>query len=93
MRLELGSYSSDCDTLGVPLSSQEIVRAHYQYHYHWYRLDTTNMEVCLPADKLHLLQEAISGWLHWKTATRREMLSLIGKLAHTCKVVRPGLIE
>ena len=46
----------------------------------------------LPTKKLHLLQEAINGWLHRKAATKREMLSLIGKLAHACKVVKPGRI-
>ena len=47
----------------------------------------------LPDDKLHHLQQHVDTWLAKKRAARkREMLSLIGELAHASKVVSPGRI-
>ena len=41
----------------------------------------------LPSDKL---KGVVTEWLGKKTCRRQELQSLIGKLQHACKVVRPG---
>ena len=41
-------------------------------------LDTHCMEICLPKDKLQCILQELSLWLHRKTATKRDILSLIG---------------
>jgi hypothetical protein len=45
------------------------------------------MEIRLPEDKAQKLQAQWAGRQHCR---KRELLSLIGKLAHACKVVRTG---
>ena len=56
-------------------------------------LDSQKMELRLPQDKLDSLLEQLQ---HWKTtknrATKRELLSLIGKLSFATKVVPAGRI-
>ena len=47
-------------------------------------LDTIKQELCLPSQKLEELKSLVS------ECTKRELLHLIGKLAHVTKVVVPG---
>ena len=44
----------------------------------------------MPLTKLRDLQELIQQWIGRKTCERRELESLVGKLAHAAKVVKPG---
>ena len=48
------------------------------------------MDIQLPEDKLQIIYQELSSWLHRKAATKREILSLVGLLQHTTKVVRSG---
>ena len=49
------------------------------------------MEARLPLDKLDQIIQALAEFHHKKKCTKREMLSLIGRLAFTSKVVPAGL--
>ena len=51
-------------------------------------LDSIKMEVRLPEDKAKEVQELLGEWSGQQSCRKRELLSLIGKLAHVCKVVR-----
>ena len=51
--------------------------------------DTTKMELRLPEEKLKQLQEIVAQW-RGKKVYRKELQSIIGSLAHACKVVKPG---
>ena len=53
-------------------------------------LDTVKGEMRLSDEKIQALKELIQKGHTRKACTKRELLSLIGKLAHACKVVRPG---
>ena len=53
-------------------------------------LDSNNMVCRLPEKKLRELQVLVAQWLGRKSCTRKELQSLVGKLQHACKVVRPG---
>ena len=53
-------------------------------------LDTEKMVIRLPQDKLTRLRNLIGEWKGHKTCSKRLLLSFIGQLQHTCKVVRPG---
>ena len=44
----------------------------------------------IPADKLQRTRELVSSWMFRKTATKREILSLIGVLQHATRIVQPG---
>ena len=49
-------------------------------------LDCWNLEMRLPADKLRDLRQELANLLLCKAATKRQLLSLIGHLAHATKV-------
>ena len=51
-------------------------------------LDSIKMEVRLSEDKAKEVQELLGEWSGQQSCRKRELLSLIGKLAHVCKVVR-----
>ncbi|XP_068761877.1 uncharacterized protein [Montipora capricornis] len=53
-------------------------------------LDSTTMEARLPLDKLIRAKQALQQWLHRKSATLKELQSLIGTLQFACRVVAPG---
>jgi len=44
----------------------------------------------LPSRKLTELQNQVSEWLSKKSCRVKDLQSLVGKLQHACKVVRPG---
>ena len=46
----------------------------------------------VPKDKYDELMVMLPSWLEKKTCTKRQLLSLIGKLSFISKVVRPGRI-
>ena len=53
--------------------------------------DTVNFTMSVTPDRLRELQEELlPQWLRKHSATKRELQSLIGKLAFVCKCVRPG---
>ena len=53
-------------------------------------LDSIKMEACLPLDKLTRTKEALHELSHKKSATLKELQSLIDTLQFACKVVVPG---
>ena len=53
-------------------------------------LDSNKMEARLPLDKLTRTKEALHEWSHKKSATLKELQSLIGTLQFACRVVVPG---
>ena len=53
-------------------------------------LDTEELEIWLPQDKLGRLRTALVAWQGRKACKKRELLSLIGLLSHACKAVRAG---
>ena len=53
-------------------------------------LDTIRIEVLLPADKLQKTRELVNSWMFKKTATKGEILSLLGVLQHPTTIVQPG---
>ena len=55
-------------------------------------INSQNMEMRLPADKLAWLKGTIQQWRGSKNCTKHDLLSLTGQLGHACKVVKPGRI-
>ena len=48
------------------------------------------MELRLPEEKIRLLQTLLGEWRERKVCQKRQLLSLIGRLQHACRVVRVG---
>ena len=55
-------------------------------------IDSDDMVIRLPAEKLSELLDLLNIWHDRKKCTKRELLSLIGKLSFAAKVVQPGRI-
>ena len=54
------------------------------------QIDSDDMVIRLPAEKLSELLDLLNVWHDCKKCTKRELLSLIGKLSFASKVVQPG---
>ena len=53
-------------------------------------VDSVAQETRLPDDKLVRLMETLSDWSSQHSATKKDLLSLIGSLSFAAKVVLPG---
>ena len=79
-----------CEELSVPLAPEKIVGPAQIMVFLGIEIDSRNMQIQLPADKLQKLQEKIRGFLGKKKVTQQELLSLIGSLQFASTVIRPG---
>ena len=79
-----------CEFLGVPLKLEKIEGTSSMLVFLEILLDTLKQEISLPQQKLEELKCLISAWKERSSCTKRELLQLIGKLAHVTKVVMPG---
>jgi len=55
-----------------------------------FELDSEAMVIRLPHSKLVELQHLIKSWESRRSCTRKDLKSLVGKLAHASQVVQPG---
>ena len=83
---------STCKALGVPLKTEKIEGPSTRLIFLGILLDTTTLEIRLPEEKLAELCRLIQEWKQRQACRKRELLSLIGKLGHACKVVVAGRI-
>ena len=81
-----------CDENGTPLKQRKIVGPATSLDFLGILLDTIKLEMRLPEEKMRALKVLIQQWLSKKACKKRELLSLIGKLSHACRIVRPGRI-
>ena len=79
-----------CQVLGVPLATEKVAGPATTLEFLGILLDTARMEARLPNEKLARVRQTVTVWLGKKSATKREILSLVGLLQHAAKVVRPG---
>ena len=78
------------DRLHVPVAPEKVEGPTTQLTFLGIEMDTENMILRLPENKLSALKEMIGEWLTRKSCTVRDLQSLAGKLQHACKVVCPG---
>ena len=76
--------------LGVPVALDKLVGPLQCITYLGIEIDARAGSIRLPQPKLLELQSLISAWLKRPSCTKRELLSLIGKLSFAAKVVKPG---
>lgn len=79
-----------CGMLGIPLAVEKVEGPSPVLEFLGICIDTFNMVIRLPEEKLRRTAVTIERWLHRRNATKREILSLVGVLQHAAKVVRPG---
>ena len=76
--------------LGVPLAKEKTEGPITQIKFLGIEIDSMSMSLRLPDEKLGDLSNLIQTWLGKKKCTKRELLSLIGKLSSASKVIPSG---
>jgi hypothetical protein len=81
-----------CNRLGIPLKWQKLEGPATMLTFLGIVLDTHRMEMRLPEGRLEELKQLITKWMDRKAGKKRDVLSVIGKLAHAAKIIVPGRI-
>ena len=76
--------------LSIPVAMEKLEGPTTLLSFLGIELDTRLMVLRLPQEKLVELRVLLSGWRAKKYCLTRDLQSLVGKLQHACKVVRPG---
>ena len=79
-----------CMQLGVPLAGDKMVGPATCLIFLGIGIDSKEMELRLPEDKLKRVRENVESWSHKRSCRKRELASLVGLLQHAAIVVRPG---
>ena len=76
--------------LGLPVAVHKLEGPGWCLSFLGFEVDSNALEVRLPRSNLLELKELLATWQSRRTCRKKELESLVGKLAHACKVVRPG---
>lgn len=76
--------------LGFPIASEKVEGPTPCLEFLGFVLDSQALEVRLSLTKLQELRSLIHWWVGRRSCERKELESLVGKLAHAAKVVKPG---
>ena len=76
--------------LNIPVAEDKLLGPANVLPYLGIDIDTISMTAAVPRDKLDSLLALLPKWNNRRTATKQQLLSLIGKLSHVALVVRPG---
>ncbi|KAL5493809.1 hypothetical protein EMCRGX_G015039 [Ephydatia muelleri] len=76
--------------LGVPIAEHKTAGPLPVMTFLGVEIDSEQLTLRLPEEKLTEIRALILSWLHKKVAVARDLKSLVGKLENACKVVRPG---
>lgn len=76
--------------IGFPIAVEKREGPATALEFLGFEVDSQAMTVRLPAKKVKELKDLLRQWQGRKVATRRELDSLVGKLAHASQVVPPG---
>ena len=76
--------------LGVPVAEDKLIGPSTCLTYLGIEIDTQAHTMRLPVEKLADLNTELASWLMRSKSTKRELLSIIGKLSFAAKVVKPG---
>ena len=79
-----------CDELGMPVALEKLEGPEPVLVFLGIEMDSIGMQLRLPLPKLRSLKVMVASWLSRTSATKRELLSLIGHLQHAAGVVKPG---
>eukprot|EP00731_Ephydatia_muelleri_P009454 Em0005g40a len=81
---------SVCERLGIPVAFEKLEGPSTQITFLGIVLDSEARRLSLPQDKLRDILQMVQSWLGRYKSTKRELLSLIGKLSFAAKVVPAG---
>lgn len=86
----LASFHVLAQDINLPIKSEKTVLPTTTLTFMGLEIDSLKFEIRLPEDKLIKLRQTISAFKGKRTATLRELQSLIGLLNFACAVVPPG---
>ena len=76
--------------LNIPVADDKLLGPSTKLPYLGIDIDTVAMKIAVPRPKLDAILALLPKWQNRRTATKQQLLSLIGKLHHISLVVRPG---
>ena len=76
--------------LGVPIADDKLEGPSTCLTYLGIEIDSILMQLRLPDEKLLELRALLLSWQNKRRCTKKELLSLIGKLSFAAKVIKPG---
>ena len=76
--------------LNIPLADKKLVGPCTVIVFLGIEIDSADMVIRLPQDKLSHLLTILPLWKDKRKCTKKDLLSLIGSLSFACKVVKPG---
>jgi hypothetical protein len=76
--------------LGLPVAEEKLEGPCTCLKFLGFEIDSNKMEVRLPHCKLQELKILLGQWQGKKSSTKKELESLVGKLAFASRVVKPG---
>ena len=79
-----------CERMGVPVATEKCEGPATCITFLGIVLDSSLQQLRLPPDKLQEISSLTRSWLGKRKVTKRELLSLIGKLSFAAKVVPAG---
>ena len=83
-----------CEATGSPVAEEKTEGLATEITLLGVELDSVNMQLRLPSDKLRQLREVVGKWRKRKACRKRELQSLAGHLCYACKVVRgPSVVH
>ena len=79
-----------CEDVGFGVNPQKLVKPNVVIEFIGFVVDTIKMELRISDERRQKILAELSHWEGKKVCTKRELLSLIGKLMFISKVVRSG---
>ena len=76
--------------LHIPIAEDKLVGPVTKLTYLGIDIDTTNLTISLPEQKMRDLQTLLPIWTSKHKCTKKQLLSLIGKLSFATEIVRAG---
>ena len=87
---QLTTFLEVCQHLGVPVAHDKVEGPSTTMTFLGLEIDTIHQQLRLPLDKLAELKSELNQWAERKKTTKRELLSIIGKLSFAAKAVPAG---
>ena len=78
------------DQLGVPVARDMLEGPTPKLTFLGFEVDSLSWEIRLPVEKLRELQHLVKRWSDRCSCTSRELESLVGRLAHASRTIKPG---
>ena len=88
----LQTMINTCEELGFSVQPNKTVLPTTTMEYLGIEIDTVQMQLRISDERLNDIMNELYAWKHRKVCTKRDLLSIIGKLTFVSRVVRAGVI-